>query len=515
MPLLECEWLSWKDQSLNLDRLREILSREQPALLGVAGVPNSRLQRNAAAVRILTSKDRPATAGDLRQQMENEPLCAIELEDIWLLEQGLPYRLEIRWSQEVGACDLLFRKCVPGMDTKLDMMVRFPGDAVVSDKLEAHVNDPLKPRLAKSLIPELRHWLSEKLPEYMVPGAYVLMESLPLTLTGKLDRRALPAPESMSKNSWKPPRTSQERMLSTVFAEALGVERVSIDDNFFAMGGHSLMATRVISRIRRSLGINLPVRMLFEHPTVEELAQHLAIGVSFENPTDSFVVWNPDGALEPLFCLPPVTELGWSYVGLMQELAAQRPLYALQSPGLADESGLPERLEDVAEKYLAVIRRIQPKGPYHLLGWSFGGIVAHHIACLLQRQKQDVNMLALLDAYPPLPLDMAAMSAKLEELQEPELIESFVVLLGLDPLELAGRPLDLSTVAELAKRKGHVIGLFDTQQIRRMLRIAMKNMSLLHSFTSGRFEGDVLLFRASLDQPAFRCPERWAPHVSG
>jgi amino acid adenylation domain-containing protein len=515
VPLLECEWLSWKDQGLNLDRLQEILGQEQPDLLGVASVPNSRLHRDATAVRILTSENRPATAGDLRQQVENESLCALELEDIWLLEEALPYRLEIRGSREVGACDLLFRKHVPGADTKREMMVRFPWDAVLSDGLEAHVNDPLKPRLAKNLIPELRRWLLEKLPEYMVPGVYVLMESLPLTLTGKLDRRVLPAPESVSKDAWKPPRTSQEQLLSTVFAEALGVERVSIDDNFFAMGGHSLMATRVISRIRRSLGINLPVRMLFEHPTVEELAQHLAIGVSFENPTDSFIVWNPDGALEPLFCLPPVTELGWSYVGLMQELAAERPLYALQSPGPVDESDLPEHLEDVAEKYLAVIRRVQPKGPYHLLGWSFGGIVAHHIACLLQRQKQDVNMLALLDAYPPIPLDMAAIPANLEELQEPELIENFVVLLGLDPSELAGKPLDLSTLVELAKRKGHVIGLFDTQQIRRMLRIAMKNMSLLHSFASGRFEGDVLLFRASLDQPAFRCPERWAPHVSG
>ncbi|HEY2498363.1 MAG TPA: amino acid adenylation domain-containing protein, partial [Candidatus Angelobacter sp.] len=513
VPLLECEWLSWKDQHLSPERLQEILSREQPDLLGVTGVPDSRLQRDVEAVRILALENRPATAADLRQQLERESPCPIELEDIWSLEKELPYRLEVRRSREVGACDVLFRRCDSDVDGKRDGIVSFPGNAVASSELKALVNDTLKPRLNKSLVPQVRNWLSKNLPDYMVPGAFLVMEALPLTGTGKLDRKALPVPESVSADLWKPPRTSQEKMLSAVFAEALGVERVSIDGNFFALGGHSLMATRVISRIRRNLGINLPVRVLFEHPTVEELAQQLEAGGSFQNLMDGLIAWHPAGGLEPLFCLPPVTGLGWSYVGLVQALDERRPIYALQSPGLADEFDVPERLEQAAEKYLAVIQGVQPKGPYHLLGWSFGGIVAHQIACLLQQQKQDVNLLVLLDAYPPVAGDTVA--AQLEGLKEPELVGSFLALLGLDVSEIAGECLDISAVLDLAKRKGHILGLLDIQQVRCMLRTAVRNMSLLSSFTPGRFEGDVLLFRAILDQPAFRSTERWSQHVSG
>jgi acyl carrier protein len=120
----------------------------------------------------------------------------------------------------------------------------------------------------------LRQRLSERLPDYMVPGAFVLLEALPLTPNGKLDRRALPAPERRGED-YQAARTPEEQLLCELFAEVLAVERVGIDDNFFALGGHSLMATRLVSRVRATLGVELAIRTLFEAPSVVELATHL------------------------------------------------------------------------------------------------------------------------------------------------------------------------------------------------------------------------------------------------
>ena len=157
VPSLECPWIDWQDKDLNPERLREILTGTQPEMLGVAGIPNSRVQRDVKATRILRSNHRPASVGELRRQLEREQQCAIELEDIWLLEKDLPYRIEVRWSQsEAGLCDVLFRRCDDGKNAKEALKVRFPGEAEVPGRLQIYSNDPLKPRLAEGLVPELR-----------------------------------------------------------------------------------------------------------------------------------------------------------------------------------------------------------------------------------------------------------------------------------------------------------------------------------------------------------------------
>ncbi|MGC2742257.1 MAG: amino acid adenylation domain-containing protein, partial [Candidatus Angelobacter sp.] len=287
VPVLECPWIDWRDKDLNPERLREILERTQPEMLGVAGVPNPRVQRDVAANRILRSSYRPPTVGELHRQLEGEQKCIIELEDLWSLEKELPYRIEVRWSQ-TGAelCDVLFRKCEDRNHAKGTGRVRFPGEAEILGRRQIYSNDPLKPRLAEGLVPELRRWLEAKLPEYMVPAVYVRMDQMPLTANGKLDRKSLPAPEddAYATAAYEAPQGETERMLAEMWAELLQVKRVGRHDNFFTLGGHSLLAARVATRIRQRLGVGMTVGDLFACPVLADLAHRLKAATRAELP---------------------------------------------------------------------------------------------------------------------------------------------------------------------------------------------------------------------------------------
>ncbi|HEY2495737.1 MAG TPA: amino acid adenylation domain-containing protein [Candidatus Angelobacter sp.] len=278
VTFLECHWIDWSEKDLSPERLREILNRTGPEVLGVAGIPNSRVQRDVTATRILHSSHCPATVGELRRQLDREQQCAIELEDIWLLEEDLPYSIEVRWSQSGPAlCDVLFRRRGDGKNAKEARRVRFPGETEILGRPQIYSNDPLQPLLSEGLAPELRRWLEAKLPEYMVPTVYVRMGQMPLTANGKLDRKALPAPgaDAYAAQPYEAPQGQTEKMLAEVWAELLHVEQVGRCDNFFTLGGHSLLAARVVTRIRQELDMAMTVGDLFAHPVLADLASSL------------------------------------------------------------------------------------------------------------------------------------------------------------------------------------------------------------------------------------------------
>ena len=222
---------------------------------------------------------------------------------------------------------------------------------------------------------------------------------------GKLDRKSLPMPEGSSlAASYVAPGTPEQILLCHLAARLLGMERVGLADNFFHLGGHSLMATRLAAQIRAHLGRELPIHTIFAYPVFGELARQIGL---VQDSTAVFDVLLPiriTGSSPPLFCLHPGTGLCWSYSNLLQITAAEQPIYGIQARGFAGDRSLPETLDQIVEESLGKIRGVRGHGPYCLLGWSFGGIIAHLIATRLQSEGEQIERLFLFDSYPPVPL---------------------------------------------------------------------------------------------------------------
>ncbi|CAI2514219.1 Tyrocidine synthase III [Serratia ficaria] len=245
---------------------------------------------------------------------------------------------------------------------------------------------------------QLRAHLSDRLPDYMVPSAYVWLEAMPLTANGKLDRRALPEPETAAgvAREYAPPQGAGETALAQLWRELLEVERVGRHDNFFELGGHSLLAVRLSSRMRQ-LGINVPVQAVFNHPILAELAARIDRR-SEDAPPRKAVPARSGGSRHPLFFVP--TGFGdHSYVfELAKEIDEEFPVYAVPWPAVEEK---PATMHEMAASAVALIREVQPQGPYHLAGYSSGGVLAYAIAEQLQSAGEPIAFLGLIDTLRP------------------------------------------------------------------------------------------------------------------
>ena len=254
--------------------------------------------------------------------------------------------------------------------------------------------------------PELRAFVQTALPEYMTPAAIVELAELPLTPSGKVNRRALPAPEfaAQLKQSYVAPRTEVEEQLAGIWAEVLRVPRVGINDNFFELGGHSLLAVRLFARIEKVLGRHLPLATLFQAPTVGQLAHVLREEASRDRWSSLVAIQDMKRdeatAKRPLFCVHAVGGNVIEYHDLARHLGPDQPFYAFQSVGLDGRQTPLKSIEEMASHYIKEMRVVQTSGPYLLGGHSLGGMIAFEMACQLHDQGERVELLALLDSYP-------------------------------------------------------------------------------------------------------------------
>ena len=259
------------------------------------------------------------------------------------------------------------------------------------------------PEAVRPTIGELRSFAQGRLPDYMVPAAFVLLEGLPLTPNGKVDRRALPAPEGTRPElaeAYAAPRTPVEQALARIWSDALGIERVGVHDNFFQLGGHSVLAIRLMMEIQKQLGRRVPLPALFQGPTIAQLAVALHSGPS-RAPWSPLVPLRSGGSRLPFFCVHQGGGTVMAYVGLARHLDAEQPFFGLQSRGLDGELEPFTSIEEMASAYLEAVRTIQPEGPYLLGGHSLGGTIAFEMARQLRDQGREVALLALIDAVAP------------------------------------------------------------------------------------------------------------------
>jgi amino acid adenylation domain-containing protein len=241
--------------------------------------------------------------------------------------------------------------------------------------------------------------LSERLPAYMIPAAYIRMTALPVTSGGKLDRTSLPEIASTAPDAPIAPRDEIEEGLAVIWRQLLGRDTVGVFDDFFAAGGHSLLALRLLTLIRRKFGRDLTLASVIQAPTLAQQARLLRDRTN-RGAGSPLILLREQGDGNPLFCVHPVGGGALCYTELARRLDIGRPIYGLQSPAL-DDGPYPDSVPAMASTYLAAIREIQPEGPYSLAGWSAGGVIAFEMARQLRGAGQTVQPLVLIDSYAP------------------------------------------------------------------------------------------------------------------
>jgi len=253
---------------------------------------------------------------------------------------------------------------------------------------------------------ELRELLKQKLPEYMVPAAFVMLEKLPLTPNGKIERKALPAPElgrASSVAGYVAPRTPVEDALAEIWGKVLGLKQVGVHDDFFALGGNSLLATRLIGTVHKSLNHKISVAVFFQNPTIEGMARVLQEEKQAKSgnrlmPSFSYVVpIRPEGSTPPLFLLHGIGGRILGFYELIRHLEPGQRVYGIEYV-ISDSAPAMLSLEDLAAGYVEEIRKVQPEGPYYLLGYSFGGMLAFEMAQQLYAMGQAVGLLGMVDS---------------------------------------------------------------------------------------------------------------------
>ncbi len=385
----------------------------------------------------------------------------------------------------------------------------------------ARADTPGEKQLVAYLVPppemtptvsELRQFLVNKLPGYMVPNAFVILESLPLTPNGKIDRRALlTAPADCHHNLAKfvEPRNQLELQLVQIWSKILKLDKVGVQDNFFDLGGHSLLAPYLMAEIKQQFGKDIPIVTLFQHPTIEQLATVIHTDADYAS-SPCLVPIQPHGSNPPFFCLPGAGGRPFYFYHLGRYLGADQPLYSFQNH-LDGELAPVNGIEDMASNYIRAIQTIQPQGPYFLGGHSYGGNVAFEMAQQLVQQGHVVALLVVIDASATtfqdkqmlvdyLDWDDAMWLNEVSKGMEVYLEKNMDIAYD----RLQSLPIDeqLKHVLQYFKMVNILPDYADTTQIENMVQVYKTNTLSLISYVSKQiYPAKITLLRANQDLP--------------
>lgn len=430
------------------------------------------------------------------------------------------YQIKVRGQRlELGDIEMALA-AVEGVSASVALLYRGLREPALAAVLE--VGDVPAER-AEQLVEAAREHCAQVLPDYMVPTLWHTLPALPVSPSGKADRKLLASLDLTPQTSdAEGPHGLLEQQLCSIIAGVLGRERFGVDEDFFASGGHSLAALEVIAAVEEQLGLSVSIGALFAHPTVQALAASIAgergEGAEFapvlplrEHPAAHDAA-EPAHQPAPLFILPPAGGLGWCYAGYLSHLPAQQGVYALQAEAFSDPNvGFASSLQELAEGYLAQIEKTLAERSlprrFALMGWSVGGTAAVQVAALAQAAGALVERVVLLDAYP---------SEQWQGVPAPDEQESFRALLRMGglPEPAAGEQLDLPGTLERLQKAGSAMGYLPEEKLGVCLGSMRASAALMRGAEQAFFEGDVLLVGVPHEDQPYLDAEGWAAHAS-
>ena len=425
------------------------------------------------------------------------------------------YQIKVRGQRlELGDIEMALA-AVEGVTASVALLYRGLREPALAAVLE--VGDVPAER-AEQLVEAAREHCAQVLPDYMVPTLWHTLPALPVSPSGKADRKLLATLDLTPQTSdAEGPHGLLEQQLCSIIAGVLGRERFGVDEDFFASGGHSLAALEVIAAVEEQLGLSVSIGALFAHPTVQALAASIAgergEGAEFapvlplrEHPAAH------DEAPAPLFILPPAGGLGWCYAGYLSHLPAQQGVHALQAEAFSDpQAGFASSLQELAEGYLKLIEKTLAERSlprrFALMGWSVGGTAAVQVAALAQAAGAHVERVILLDAYP---------SEQWQGVPAPDEQESFRALLRMGglPEPAADEQLDLPGTLERLQRAGSAMGYLPEEKLGVCLGSMRASAALMRGAEQAFFDGDVLLVGVPHEDQPYLDAEGWAAHAS-
>lgn len=427
------------------------------------------------------------------------------------------YQIKVRGQRlELGDIEMALA-AVEGVSASVALLYRGLREPALAAVLE--VGDVPAER-AEQLVEAAREHCAQVLPDYMVPTLWHTLPALPVSPSGKADRKLLASldltPEASDAEG---PHGLLEQQLCSIIAGVLGRERFGVDEDFFASGGHSLAALEVIAAVEEQLGLRVSIGTLFAHPTVQALAASIAgergEGAEFapvlplrEQPT----AHDATDASAPLFILPPAGGLGWCYAGYLSHLPAQQGVYAVQVEAFSDpQAGFASSLQELAEGYLKLIEKTLAERSlprrFALMGWSVGGTAAVQVAALAQAAGAQVERVILLDAYP---------SEQWQGVPAPDEQESFRALLRMGglPEPAVDEQLDLPGTLERLQRAGSAMGYLPEEKLGVCLGSMRASAALMRGAEQAFFDGDVLLVGVPHEDQPYLDAAGWSAHAS-
>lgn len=410
MDLLAPDWIEWDPAQHDVSHLRHKLSAERPDLLAIHSIQNARLQEENELLEWLSEDDDGEPIASFLGR-DGQTARGCDPAELAALARELGYQLILDWSRPGphGTFGAVFHRA-----GRAALLAR-DAPSVAQRPWRAYASDPLREVTGQKLIGEVRAFLEDRLPDYMLPATYMLLPGLPLKPNGKVDRGALPAPEQPlppSKTEFAAPLSPLEETVAGLWREVLGVSRVGREDSFFDLGGHSLLAVRLMSKVSAEFGTDLSLPRFLIAPTVTSMAEMIeehrnrrgnGRSLAPEPPGNerkssfTLVPIKPTGTKPPFFCVSTGGGVVFPYFRLAPLVDPDQPLYGLQDPYLNGDCEPFETVDELAQHYVDVVREFYPSGPYLFGGYSYGGRIAFAMGQILAQQGCEVPLLVLMD----------------------------------------------------------------------------------------------------------------------